>query len=142
MGLLSAYKEVVRSATEANKYSQEQLRLMKGQDIKYISLKSQAEAKVTCTLYCSSCITLLVALPHYHTVSALHRHSRVFATAKGIWLLRKCPQGALSRVGCFQTSAVSEEMFDWAPAAAESREDAEITTLHRSTSAEQAHSIS
>ena len=35
------------SATEANKYSQEQLQLMKGQDIKYVALKSQAEAKVS-----------------------------------------------------------------------------------------------
>ena len=36
----------VCSATQANKYSQEQLRLMKGQDIKHLALKSQAEAKV------------------------------------------------------------------------------------------------
>ncbi len=34
-----------RSA-EANKYSQEELQLMKTQDIKYIDLKAQAEAKV------------------------------------------------------------------------------------------------
>ena len=38
----------VCSATQANKYSQEQLQLMKGQDIKYVALKSQAEAKVSC----------------------------------------------------------------------------------------------
>ena len=36
----------VCSATQANKYSQDRLRLMKGQDIKYLTLKSQAEAKV------------------------------------------------------------------------------------------------
>ncbi|CAK0749269.1 hypothetical protein CVIRNUC_001897 [Coccomyxa viridis] len=35
----------VKSATQANKYSQQQLRLMKGQDIKHLALKSQAEAK-------------------------------------------------------------------------------------------------
>ncbi|CAL5222541.1 g4918 [Coccomyxa viridis] len=35
----------VKSATQANKYSQEQLQLMKGQDIKYVALKSQSEAK-------------------------------------------------------------------------------------------------
>lgn len=34
-----------RSA-EVNKYTQEELRLMKTQDIKYIDLKAQAEAKV------------------------------------------------------------------------------------------------
>lgn len=34
------------SSTEPNKYSQEQLRLMKGQDIGYLALKMQSESKV------------------------------------------------------------------------------------------------
>lgn len=33
------------SSTEANKYSQEELRLMKTQDMRYVSLKAQAETK-------------------------------------------------------------------------------------------------
>lgn len=35
------------SSTQANKYSQEQLQLMKGQDIGYLELKRQSEAKVS-----------------------------------------------------------------------------------------------
>lgn len=34
------------ATAEANKYSQEELRLMKTQDIGYLSVKAQAEAKV------------------------------------------------------------------------------------------------
>jgi U3 small nucleolar RNA-associated protein 11 len=33
--------------TEANKYSQEELLLMKTQDIKYVDLKSRSEAKAS-----------------------------------------------------------------------------------------------
>lgn len=36
---------ILRSA-EANKFSQDELRLMKTQDVKYIELKAQQEAKV------------------------------------------------------------------------------------------------
>ena len=60
----------VCSATQANKYSQEQLRLMKGQDIKHLALKAQAEAKVTLCLmhfpgpsdavHCSVCCSCLM----------------------------------------------------------------------------------
>ena len=53
------------SATQANKYSQEQLQLMKGQDIKYVALKSQAEAKVfqppyprVISMLCQECCTV------------------------------------------------------------------------------------
>ncbi|EIE25270.1 small-subunit processome, partial [Coccomyxa subellipsoidea C-169] len=35
----------LKSSTQANKYSQEQLQLMKGQDIGYLELKRQSEAK-------------------------------------------------------------------------------------------------
>ena len=35
---------------EANKYSQEELRLMKTQDVAYLNLKSQTEARVRSTL--------------------------------------------------------------------------------------------
>lgn len=38
----------VAATTEANKYSQEELRLMKTQDIGYLQLKAQTEAKVGC----------------------------------------------------------------------------------------------
>jgi hypothetical protein len=36
----------VQRSTEANKYSQDELRLMKTQDVNYLTLKAQAESKV------------------------------------------------------------------------------------------------
>jgi hypothetical protein len=36
----------IQRSTEANKYSQEELRLMRTQDVGYLTLKAQAEAKV------------------------------------------------------------------------------------------------
>ena len=50
----------IRSATEPNKYSQEQLRLFKGQDIGYLSAKKQSEAKVLASTACPS----FQRLPH------------------------------------------------------------------------------
>lgn len=50
----------VCSSTQANKYTQQELLLMKTQDVKYVELKSRTEAKV-----CRWCVS-------QHSTAALH----------------------------------------------------------------------
>jgi hypothetical protein len=50
----------IARGTEANKYSQEELRLMKTQDVGYLSLKAQAEAKVGAGRWWHACFSLHV----------------------------------------------------------------------------------
>lgn len=81
-------KLIDRSAV-ANKYTQEELRLMKTQDIKYVDLKAQLEARVNCSVASEAqiCFSVPKALK---LIAAATKHKALYFWCTSQILL-ECP---------------------------------------------------
>lgn len=71
----------IQRSTEANKYTQDELRLMKTQDVNYLALKAQAEAKVRCVRQ----RLRLCARPLSHRLPPMHKRQCIPLLCRRKW---------------------------------------------------------